>query len=368
MEVLDNASESVGIDNTNNKGTRVKWYRTPLDRDTLARLNAKSNVKGFLQSIGHLGLLALAGGAAIYGVGRWPWWSIVLLLFLHGTFAAFMINAVHELVHKCVFKTQWLNEFFVRIYAFIGWIHFEHFYNSHIRHHQFTLHPPDDLEVVLPTRIMVQHFFRSAFINYKAPKWAVEESLRLARGGFKGEWETKLYPADEPEKAAAVMRWARLLLSGHTIVLVASLLLAWLVSPRWLMLPVLVSLTPGYGKWLFFLCNNTQHIGLQDNVADFRLCCRTFTVNPLVQFLYWHMNFHIEHHMYAAVPCYNLGKLHRAILHDLPPCPAGIIATWKEIAAIQKQQDEDPEYQHVAPLPGQVEAEQVQPVMAPVVA
>jgi fatty acid desaturase len=117
------------------------------------------------------------------------------------------------------------------------------------------------------------------------------------------------------------------------------------------LVPVLTSLTPLYGSWLFFLCNNTQHIGLQDNVNDFRLSCRTFTVNPIVQFLYWHMNYHIEHHMYAAVPCYNLGQLHRAIKHELPPTPDGLVATWKEIAAIQKLQDENPDYQYVAPLP-----------------
>ena len=59
-------------------------------------------------------------------------------------------------------------------------------------------------------------------------------------------------------------------------------------------------------------------------VPDFRLSTRTFYINDpkrsalnplswpfrLVRFWYWHMNFHIEHHMYAAVPCYNLEKLH----------------------------------------------------------
>jgi fatty acid desaturase len=95
---------------------------------------------------------------------------------------------------------------------------------------------------------------------------------------------------------------------------------------------------------------------LQDDVPDFRLCCRTFTLNPVVQFLYWHMNYHIEHHMYAAVPCYRLGRLHRLIKHDLPPCPAGLLATWREIAAIQAIQEIDPEYQHVAPVPQAVVA------------
>jgi fatty acid desaturase len=117
------------------------------------------------------------------------------------------------------------------------------------------------------------------------------------------------------------------------------------------MIPIVFTMGSCYGGWLHTLCNATQHIGLQDSVSDFRLCCRTFTVNPIVQFLYWHMNYHIEHHMFAAVPCYNLGKLHRLIEHDLPPCPDGLIATWQEIFAIQKIQETNPDYQHVALLP-----------------
>ena len=81
-------------------------------------------------------------------------------------------------------------------------------------------------------------------------------------------------------------------------------------------------------------------------IADFAAAvqrCRSLSTadnhaHPLVQFLYWHMNFHIEHHMYAAVPCYNLAKLHRAIQHDLPPTPVGIVATWQEIIAILRKQ------------------------------
>jgi fatty acid desaturase len=63
------------------------------------------------------------------------------------------------------------------------------------------------------------------------------------------------------------------------------------------------------------------------------------------------MNFHIDHHMYAAVPCYNLSKLHAAIKHDLPHCPVGLVETWKEIITIVKQQQIDPTYQYVAELP-----------------
>ena len=326
-------------------GQRVQWYRTPLDKSTLTRLNAKSDLKAWAQTLGHLGLMLGTGGAALYSSRHWAWWATLALVFAYGTCAAFCINAVHELGHKSVFKTQSLNSFFVRVYAFIGWIHFDHFYHSHMRHHQYTLHAPDDLEVVLPMRLMVKHFFKTAFINWPAMRHFVTNAWRLANGRFGGEWEERLFPADQPEKRRTVIRWARFLLVGHATITVVSLALGW-----WL-LPVLTSLTPLYGGGLFFLCNNTQHIGLQDHVPDYRLCCRTFTLNPVAQFLYWHMNFHTEHHMYAAVPCYNLPALHRAIKHDLPPCPHGLLATWQEIAAIQKKQDADPTYQHVALIP-----------------
>ena len=35
------------------------------------------------------------------------------------------------------------------------------------------------------------------------------------------------------------------------------------------------------------------------------------TLDPLSSFC-WHMNWHLEHHMFAGVPCYNLKALHQA--------------------------------------------------------
>jgi len=70
-----------------------------------------------------------------------------------------------------------------------------------------------------------------------------------------------------------------------------------------------------------------------------------------VRFLYWHMNFHTEHHMYAAVPCYKLSRLHAAIAHELPHTK-GLIGAWREIADILRRQAADPTYQYVTPLPG----------------
>jgi fatty acid desaturase len=55
--------------------------------------------------------------------------------------------------------------------------------------------------------------------------------------------------------------------------------------------------------------------------------------------------------MYAAVPCYRLGALHRLIKADMPECPRGLYATWKLLMEIQKKQEADPTYQYVPPMP-----------------
>ncbi|MCE0524093.1 MAG: fatty acid desaturase [Methylacidiphilales bacterium] len=336
----------------------VAWYRTPLDKKDFKSLHEKSDFMGWLQTLGFLGLLLLTGGSALYAAGRWPIGVALILFFLYGTLCAFLINAVHELGHGTVFKTKALNAFFVRLFSFLGWINFEMFNTSHARHHRYTLHQPDDLEVVLPIKVILRHAFTYGIINPKALFWGVKESIRIARGKFKGEWELKLFPEGSPERKAAIV-WARTMLVGHGLIIAFSA-----VFHLWL-LPILTTFNGAYGGCLQFLCNNTQHIGLQDDVSDFRLCCRTFTINPFVQFIYWHMNFHIEHHMFAAVPCHKLGRLHRLIKHDLAPCPHGLVATWKEIAAIQKIQDADPDYQYVAPLPNAYRAESVPSVDDP---
>jgi fatty acid desaturase len=323
----------------------VKWYRPKLSREQLSSLNRKSDVKGLAQTLGYLGTLAATGTFAVWSVWHLPWYAAVLAFWLHGTCYAFLINGFHELVHESVFRTRWLNGFFLRILSFLGWHNHHAFWASHTEHHKFTLHPPDDLEVVLPFKDLWPHFRRYAIVNWRWPWDAVKNHVKSARGIVEGEWMLHLYPPDQPEKRRGRTRWSRIVLVGHGAIAVAAV-----ATGYW---PVLLAVTfaPAYGGWLQWLCNNTQHTGLRDNVPDFRLCCRTLYLNPAVRFLYWHMNYHTEHHMYAGVPCYNLGKLHELIKHELPESPRGLIAAWRQIAAIAKRQRAEPAYQFEPPLP-----------------
>lgn len=333
------------------KPRQIRWYRTPIDRELLRALSQRSDWKGALQTLGYLGLYSATALGSAYSMLRFAAPITAGVVFIHGMVTAFMIAGVHELGHGTVFRTKALNAFFVHVLAFLGWINHRMFAVSHSRHHAFTLHPPDDLEVTLPANLAVGHFFAQGFLNVGGLWSTLKETVRIARGRFSGLWELQLFPPEAPEKRKPPVSWARQLLLYHGLISVSGGVLGFTASPAWFMLPVVVTLAPFYGGWLCFLCTNTQHIGLQDNVPDFRLCCRTFRVNPLVRLLYWQMTYHTEHHMYPTVPCYNLGRLHTAVVGDLPPCPHGLFATWREIIPILRKQYGDPHYQHVAIVP-----------------
>ncbi len=324
---------------------RIKWYRSPVAPEALASLNQRSDWKGLAQSAGHLGLLGLTGGLAWYAVGRLPLLVVLALLFLHGTFFAFLVNGFHELCHQTVFKTRSLNVLFRSIFSFLRWFNPVFFWASHQEHHKYTLHPPDDLEVVLPVNLTLKTYLGFAFINPLGFYNRLKSVIRLSLGKVDGEWANALFPPEETAKRRALFNWARILLVGHGLVVVISLYLG-----LW-MIPIIVTLAPFYGAGFQYLFNEAQHIGLSDNVSDYRLNTRTIILNPFLRFLYWHMNYHIEHHMYAAVPCYNLGALHRLIEKDLPACPQGLLETWRVIIPILRKQQTDRDYEFVPELP-----------------
>ena len=62
----------------------------------------------------------------------------------------------------------------------------------------------------------------------------------------------------------------------------------------------------------------TQHAGLAEDVLDHRLNSRTVYMNPIFRFLYWNMNYHVEHHMFPMVPYHALPRLHEAMQARLP--------------------------------------------------
>jgi len=105
------------------------------------------------------------------------------------------------------------------------------------------------------------------------------------------------------------------------------------------------------GTWLYTFFGLTQHAGLPENVLDHRKNCRTVYMNPVFRFLYWNMNYHVEHHMFPMVPFHALPQLHESIKLDCPPAYSSTVAAYREIIPALIKQAQDPHYYVVRPLP-----------------
>jgi len=147
-----------------------------------------------------------------------------------------------------------------------------------------------------------------------------------------------------PQKQKDAVHWARIILFFHgSIILVSIVFQAW-----WL--AIVVSGFNFIGNWHSYFTLIAQHGGLRDNVPDFRLCTRSIRLNPFFEFLYWRMNYHAEHHMYAGVPCYNLKRLSQMIADDMPKQKT-LIGAWREMRETMKMQQTETEYQLSMSLP-----------------
>ena len=103
-------------------------------------------------------------------------------------------------------------------------------------------------------------------------------------------------------------------------------------------LPALLFFFPWYWGNFVELFNQTQHIGLPEDIKDHRYTTRSVKFNPIFSFLYWHMEYHVEHHMFPSVPSYNLHRLSKLIKDQLPSPNTSLFNAYKEIIpAIIKQ-------------------------------
>ena len=256
------------------RSLRVKWYRSPIEPALLRRLMQRSDLQGWLQTLGVGACLVGMALVTAWLFARQQWLAFAVALFAYGTFASFLGAASHELDHGTVFKTKALNRFFLRLFSLITWFNPDDYALSHTYHHRYTLHPDGDREVVLPQSaalralIVVQLF---TFNLFGAPACdgviaRVRDTVQTALGRPLGpdslgeteplaprtrEWLAALYAA-HPEERIKAVRWARKILLFHAAVIGAAILLQ-----LWL-LPVFITLSgsspTGGAVWCFCRC------------------------------------------------------------------------------------------------------------------
>ena len=328
-------------------------------------LHKRSDLQGWFQAGGHLVLFACTGALAYLLWSQQIWLGFVVALFAHGTVGSFFSGvAPHELGHGTVFRTKWLNKRFLYLYSLLGWWDPFDYASSHTYHHRYTQYPEADRENLLPLEPTVGKTF---LLQLFTVNLLTQPGRTFGKGGListvfvtiksaigivgfteipSREWLQAVHD-DQPGEHRKSIWWSRLLLLFHGSVLAVSI-----ATGLWV-LPLLITFFPFIANWGVCFVGMTQHCGLRDNIPDFRKSTRSITLNPLAEFLYWRMNWHTEHHMYAAVPCYHLKKLSREIAEDMPE-PRTLRGAWREMRETWRRQQTDPSYQFDSPLPASV--------------
>ena len=130
----------------------------------------------------------------------------------------------------------------------------------------------------------------------------------------------------------------------RTYVLIYMLIILWaFLVESWL--PIVMLLLPRlFGGPMHGVMLVTQHLGLAQDVRDYRQSTRTMLLHPLLKFLYWDMNYHIQHHMFPMMPFHSLSDLHKEIKSDCLIPTTGLVGAFREIFTTVYQQYHNPDY------------------------
>lgn len=317
----------------------AKWYACPIGRKELKELMKRSDGPAIRDTAIWFGALALSGGLGVY---FWGSWLCVPFFVVYGVlYGSASDSRWHECGHGTAFKTRWMNDAVYNIASFMILREPTVWRWSHTRHHTDTIIVGRDPEigVMRPADIL------AVLLNIFAIKstWHAAKHLFLHATGRLDEAEATFIPDMERDK---VYRTARIFLGIFALVIIACAMTGSILPAMLVGLPTL------YGSWLQLMFGMTQHAGLDEDVLDHRLNSRTVMMNPVFRFLYWNMNYHVEHHMFPMVPYHALPKLHEAIKHDCPEPYPSVLAAYREIIPAVLRQARDPRHFVKRQLPG----------------
>jgi fatty acid desaturase len=319
----------------------AEWYSCPIDRKVLKELMKRSDGPALRDTAIWIGALLLSGAGGIYFWGSW--WAVPFFLVYGVLYGSASDSRWHEAGHGTAFKTRWMNDVVYAIGSFMILREPTVWRWSHTRHHTDTIIVGRDPEIAVPRPPDIL----GILLNFFALKSAVNlfKQLFMHAGGRLSDEEKTYVPEMERGKVYLV---ARIYLAIYAAVIIACLMMGSILPAMLIGLPSL------YGGFMTPFFGLTQHAGLAEDVLDHRLNSRTVYMNPLFRFLYWNMNYHVEHHMFPMVPYHALPRLHAAIKADCPTPYPSTIAAYREIIPALLRQVREPAWFVVRELPAGV--------------
>ncbi|MCB6179915.1 fatty acid desaturase family protein [Rhodobacter sp. Har01] len=298
--------------------TAAEWYHTEVPRKVMKDLMTRTDQPAIRDTLILYGVMIACAGI---GIALWPSWASLPFWLAYGVlYGSASDSRWHECGHGTAFRTPWMNDVVYQIASFMIMRNPATWRWSHARHHSETYFVGRDPEIAVMrppdlARVMLNFFGIIDVMKF------FPNLIRNALDGPTAE-ERTFVPESEWGKVRKVARI-------HLGIYAATLTLAlWTHS----ILPLMVIGLPRmYGAWHHVMTGLLQHGGLADNVIDHRLNSRTVLMNPVSRFIYWNMNYHVEHHMFPMVPYHALPRLHETIKGDLPAPNRSILEGFREM-------------------------------------
>jgi fatty acid desaturase len=277
-------------------GTRA----APIPALELRALQRRSNAKGSLQLVGHLGSIGVA--CALYVLARehasdWP--IVVIALLAYGFTLVTMFAAMHETVHRTAFEDRRLNDAAAWLAGLLSFYNATFYRHYHGWHHRFTQIPGKDPELEdLKPSSLGNYALELSGIPWWIGKLRTHVTLALGR--------TRAYPYLNDKTGPAVVRSVRLQLATYAAAIALSIALGSPYFVTYWLLPVAVA------QPLLRAVLMAEHSGCSLDDDAMNNTRTTYTFAP-VRFLMWQMPFHAEHHRYPSLPFFALSRAHARI-------------------------------------------------------
>ena len=307
------------------------WYQCPVPRELLRNLLERRDGPAIRDTILWFVLILGAGVATCLLWGTW--WALAPYAIYSVLYASTSDSRWHEAGHGTAFKTDWMNNALYEIASFMVMRESTVWRWSHNRHHSDTIIVGRDPEISVPLppdpEAIVMKFFNllvymsyfKSILMHSARRMSAEERTFIPESQFD-----------------------RIYLTARIYAAIYLGVIALAIHHRSILPLMFVGFTNLFGSWLMPVYGLTQHTGLAENVLDHRLNCRTVYMNPIHRYLYWNMNYHVEHHMFPLVPYHALPRLHEAVKDDCPTPYPNLLTTWKEIIPAIRKQMKDPAF------------------------
>jgi fatty acid desaturase len=309
----------------------AQWYACPLPRKQLKELMKRKDGPAIRDTLIWLAALVVSGGLGVY---FWGSWAALPFFLVYGVlYGSSSDSRWHECGHGTAFKTRWMNNFVYHIACFMILREPTIWRWSHTRHHTDTIIVGRDPEIAAPRPPDIVGILLNIF--------ALKSGLRAFRLLFLHA--AGRLTAEEETFVPDMERWKVYLVARIYLAIFACVIVACAAS-RSILPAMLIGLPSFYGGFMTIFFGLTQHVGLAEDVLDHRLNSRTVYMNPIFRFLYWNMNYHVEHHMFPMVPYHALPQLHEAIKADCPPAYPNTLVAYREIIMALYKQTRDPGY------------------------